>query len=402
MRISTNMMYETTSSQLSDLQARLMRTQQQISTGRKILSPSDDPVASAKAFDISQSQSVNQQYATNRKEVQTSLQAEEGTLQSVTSLLQDMKTTVINAGNASLDSTQRKYLATDLSNQFQQLLGLANSRDGNGNYLFAGFQTTAQPFAQSATGATYNGDQGQRLLQVGAARQLAVGDSGASIFETIKTGNGTFVTQPAAANTGAGIIGPGSVVDATALTGHNYSVTFNVTGGVTTYDIVDNTTSTTLSAGNAYTSGQSITFDGLQFDIKGAPANGDNFTVTPSANQSIFTTLTDLIAAVSAGGSGDAFQAKLTNALNLANNNLDNALDNVLTVRASVGSRMREIDALDNAGADTDLQYSQSLADLQELDYAKAISSLTLQQTTLTAAQQSFTRIANLSLFNFL
>ncbi|MBI1889228.1 MAG: flagellar hook-associated protein FlgL [Burkholderiales bacterium] len=402
MRVSTSMMFESTSTRLSDLQSRLLKTQEQISTGRKYLTPADDPIASARAFDVSQSKAVNIQYGENRKYAKDSLQQEEGVLQTVTTLLQDVKTLTVNAGDGALDDVQRGFIANDIRGRFQELLSLANSRDGSGNFLFSGFQTAIQPFAQSATGATYSGDQGQRLLQVGASRQFAVGDSGTAVFELNKTGNGTFVTKAAAANMGAGVISSGVVVDNTQLTGHNYSLNFTVVGVNVTYDVVDTTTNTTLSTANVYAPGGAITFDGMQFDITGSPADGDVFTVTPSTNQSIFTTLTNLVNALGQSGVGAANQAVLTAGLNDALTNVDNALDNILTVRASVGARLKEINSLDDSGQEKDIQYAGTLADLQELDYTKAITSLTQQQTTLTAAQQSFVRIANLSLFNFL
>ncbi|MDP1634649.1 MAG: flagellin, partial [Gallionellaceae bacterium] len=83
-------------------------------------------------------------------------------------------------------------------------------------------------------------------------------------------------------------------------------------------------------------------------------------------------------------------------------NNLDNALDNVLNVRATLGLRLGEIDALQVAGENLGLQFKQTLSQLQDTDYNKAISDLTQQQATLQAAQQSFTKVSGLSLFNYM
>lgn len=402
MRISTNTLFETSTTKLSDLQARLMQTQQQIATGRRLLTPADDPVAAARAYDVTQARSVNAQYATNRQNAKASLGLEENALQGVTTLLQDIKTSLVEAGNGAFSDTERKYLATELKERFQQLLGLANSDDGGGGYLFAGYQSDTQPFAQTATGAAYNGDQGERLLQVSASRQLSLGDTGSAVFEQIKTGNGSFSLSAGAGNTGTGIFSPGTVTNSALLTGNNYSVTFTVAAGVTTYDVVDTTNGTTLSTGNPYTSGNAIAFDGMQFEIKGDPANGDSFAIAPSTNQSVFTTLKNAIDLLETSGSGSAGRASLANGLSIANLNVDNALDNVLTVRADVGSRLKEIDTLDSNGEDIDIQLAETLENLQGLDYTKAISSLVQQQTTLTAAQQSFAKLSGLSLFNFL
>lgn len=408
MRISTNTLFESGSAKLSDLQSSLAKTQQQISTGRRILTPADDPVASARALEITQSQAANAQYGTNRSAAKSTLSQEEVTLQSVTSLLQDIRVQTVNAGNGALDDSQRGYIATQLRSDFGQLLGLANTRDGNGDYLFSGFQSSTLPFTQTPGGATYNGDQGQRLLQVGPARQLAISDSGDDVFMNIKNGNGVFVTAQgtnvatAGPNTGTGTVSLGSVVNMTQLTGHNYTLTFSVVGGTTTYDVTDTTAGATVVTGAPYTSGQSISFDGLQFDIQGAPGDQDTFTIGPSKNQDIFKTLNNLINALSTPASGGQGQTTLTNSLSSAIGNIDHALDHILSVRASVGARLNEIDALDNEGSDRDIQYSQTLSELQDLDYNKTISELTQQQTILSAAQQSFVKITGLSLFNFL
>jgi flagellar hook-associated protein 3 FlgL len=331
---------------------------------------------------------------------------------------------VVNAGNGAMEDSQRQYLAAELRGRFDQLLGLANSRDGTGNYMFGGFQTASQPFSQTSTGAQYAGDQGQRVVQVGSSRQIPLNDTGNSVFENNKTGNGTFVTaaQAAPVNTGSGIIGSGAVINGAQLTGHDYAIAFTVVPGATpfsvpttTYTIKDNVTGLYMdpATGNVnlaappavastYTSSQAITFDGLQFDIKGVPANGDGFTVKPSRSQSIFTTLNDLLTTLNASGAGATGQAKLTNGLNTANNNLDLALDNLLNVRAAVGTRLKELDVLDSGGSDLSIQYTETLHKLQDIDLAATISSFTQQNMVLDAAQKSFVKVSGMSLFNFI
>lgn len=398
MRISSNTLFDSGVAALNQQQARMLHTQQQIASGRRILTASDDPVAAARALDVNQSDTMNTQYASNRETVRHSLSIAEGTLQSVTSLLVDVRTATIGAGNGSLSNSERKTIAADFSGRLEELIGLANSTDGVGNYLFSGFQSRTLPFVGTPAGVGYFGDSGQRLVQVSASRQMASGNSGADIFMRIKNGNGTFDIQAAASNTGSGIVSPGSVSNPALLTGNNYSVSFSVTGAVTTYDITNTTTATVVSSGNSYVSGQAIIFDGMQTSIKGAPANGDVFTVASSTNQSVFKTISDLINALNTPVAG----ANLSNSLLRGINNLDNALSNVLNTRASLGLRLNEIDSLQLAGEDLGLQFKQTLSQLQDVDYNKAISDLTQQQMTLQAAQQSFAKVAGLSMFDYL
>lgn len=406
MRISTSMMFDMGISRLTDLQSNIVKTQQQISTGRRVLTPSDDPVAAAAALGVSQAISMNDQYAVNRNNAKSALSEEESNLADVVTQLQSVKTMIVGAGNGALDDTQRQDYVAQLKSTYDQLLSTANTKDSLGNYIFSGYQTATQPFTKTATGtATYNGDQGQRLLQVAPSRQMSISDSGLAVFETNPVGNTKFVTAAGTANTGSGIISTGSVTDLSQLNGQTYTLTFsvNATTGATTYTYIDSSVAPpTPSAPQAYTSGQSITLGGTQFAITGKPADGDSFTVKPSTDQSIFTTLNDLINALSTTAVGSTNQTRLGNNLNTANNNIDNALGNIASVRASVGARLHEIDDLDSAGSDIGTQYTDKLGKLVNVDPIAAYSSLTQQQYTLQAAQQSFISISGLSLFNYL
>ena len=410
MRISTQNIFNTATRQLGNLQGGIARTQMQLSTDRRILTPADDPVASARALEVSQAKEMNTQYATNRTNAKSSLSHVETTLQDAGDLLQDIQQLAVNAGNGTMVASDRAAIATELEGRLEDLLAVANTTDGAGGYLFSGYMSTTQPFTRTPGGAQYQGDQGQRNLQVAASRSVPLSASGSAVFEANPTGNGSFQTQAASANTGAAIISSGSVTNRSALTGHDYALSFTVTPGapgtpaVTTYTVTDTTTvpATTVLNNQPYEPGKTIAFDGMAFDIKGEPANGDSFTVKPSEKQSVFTTVTDLIAALRAPTDGAPGKAALTNKLNTALDNLKGAHDNVLTVQASVGAHLKEIDYLDSAGDDLDIHYASTLSDLQDLDVVKAISDFQQQQTTLQAAQMSFKTMSGLSLFNYL
>jgi flagellar hook-associated protein 3 FlgL len=408
MRISTATIYGTATSQLGSLQAQIARTQNQLATNKRMLAAADDPIAAARALEVTQARSMNTQFATNRSNARSSLSQEENALDATVDLVQAVQDLVVKGGNASLSQADRLALATELEGRLDDLIGVANTTDGSGGYLFSGYQFGTQPYTRTATGAQYNGDQGQRELQVDSARKLAVSDPGSAIFENARTGNGSYQILAAGSNTGGGVVSSGAVTDSTKLTGHDYTIKFSVAGGATTYTITDDTTGEQLPRPPAapvqypYTSGQQISFDGQVFDVKGAPADGDSFTAKPSQKQSMFQTITDVISALRAPADGTPGKAKLTNALNSANDNLKSAMDNVLTVQASVGARLKEMDYLDDNGDGIDIQYATTLSKLQDLDMTKAISLFSQQQVTLQAAQQSFQVLSGLSLFNFL
>lgn len=330
MRISTSMLYQAATTRLTDLQTGIEKTSQQIASQRRILTPSDDPVGAARALDVTQSQSLNTQYATNRNNAKSSLNQVESVLSGVTSLLQDVKEGTVSAGNGTYSNAERANIATDLRGRLDELIGYANAADGSGNYLFAGFASGSQPFvANAATGGIdYKGDQGQQMLQVDSTRQLATGDSGQAIFQ----GNGQDLFK--------------TMNDMITL------LSTPVTGAANTAQ--DAAVAAAAAAGLPTP----------------APVAGSN-------------------AALAAG-------------LALANGNVDKSLDNVLTVRASVGSRLKELDSLDSVGSAKGLQYSQTLSTLQDVDYNQAISSLNQQSFILQATQKAFASVSNLSLLNFL
>lgn len=406
MRISTSSLYNANVNLLNQQQGQMLHTQQQIATQRRILTPADDPIAAARVIEIAQSDASNSQFAINRNAVQHSASLAESILQSVTSLLQDVKTTAVYAGNGVANNSDRQTFATELSGRFDELLALANSTDGVGNYLFSGFQGRTQPFANSSTGVQYLTDDGQRMIQVSSSGQLAASDSGADIFMRVKNGNGTFNVQPASTNTGSGIVSQGIIADPALLTGHNYQVAFSVVAGVTTYSVTDTTLGAPVPPGTPipYVSGQAISFDGVQFDVTGVPADGDVVTVAPSSNESIFQTISDLITALRTPNplGGATAAAAFSNSLNKALNNLDRGLDSVLTVRASLGTRLNELDALRNSGDSMGEQYKTMISQLQDVDFNQAISDLTRQKTSLEAAQKSFMIVSELSLFNYM
>ncbi|MFT5960888.1 MAG: flagellar hook-associated protein 3 FlgL, partial [Burkholderiaceae bacterium] len=197
MRISTAAFYDNASTRISDLQSSVAQKQTQIASGKRILTPADDPVAAAAALTVSQAIDVNTQFAANRDTAKSALSLQESILGNYTTLLQNVKTLTIAAGNGALDDSQRQYMASELAGRYQELMGIANSRDSTGNYIFGGFQNTTAPFTDVAgTTAIYNGDQGQRLLQVSTSRQLSTNDAGSAIFQNIKSGDDSVsVTQ---------------------------------------------------------------------------------------------------------------------------------------------------------------------------------------------------------------
>jgi flagellar hook-associated protein 3 FlgL len=445
MRISTSQIYDAGALNIQRNQSALYKLQNQLSTGRRVLTPEDDPVAAAQALIVTQSLEVNAQQVENQGNASSQLGLVDSQLSSLTDLLQNVRERVVQAGSTgTLNNADRQTIATELESRLGEMLGIANSQNGSGDYLFSGYQGATRPFAinaalpalppSSTSPVGYFGDAGERLLQVSSSRQIAVNVAGSDVFMNAKGGNGTFVTStggnliaPAGANKGSATIDAGSVLDQQkwqlALSGYGWStpanpaiqIRFSVVAGVTSYQLYDISTPATpvaISTAASFTPGQAVplvttsppvTDFGAQVVVQGQPADGDTFTIKPSTSQSLFQTMQNLIGILrSPGGSATYTTTEYVNALGGQLTNLDQAFDNVSRVQATVGTRLRELDSLGETSSDLDIQYQASLSKLQDLDYAKAISDFTLQQTYLEAAQQSFAKISGLSLFNYL
>jgi flagellar hook-associated protein 3 FlgL len=430
MRISTSQIYDAGALGIQRNQQGLFHLQNQLSSGRRVLTPEDDPVAAAQALVVTQSKEINTQYVENQGNASAQLGLVDANLSSLTDLLQAVRERAIEA-TGNLTDAQRGFIATDLQIKLNSMVGLANTNDGTGQFMFSGFQGATRPFAIDGSSApvapatespvVYFGDDGERLLQVEASTQIAGNVSGAELFMNIRSGNGTFATA-VGGNSGGGINQGTALVDAgsvtnlsqwnTAVNTHgSFRVEFSMGGGGLEYQIYNAANVAMLTAPAAYTPGQAIPLQkttapaasfGAQVVISGTPAVGDRFSVAPSANQSMFKTLQNLIGALQTPVTPTFTKTELTNRIKAEVSNLDGALNNLARVRADVGSRMNELASLTSGAKDLDLQYSTTLSALQDLDYTEAISKYTQQQMQLEAAQKSFARIQGLSLFDIL
>lgn len=397
MRISTSDFFSQALDQMQSQQVQLAKTQNQVASGKRILNPADDPAGAARSISLQQQLGLSQGYQSNGQAATSALQTEDGVLSSVENVLQRVRELALQANNSALAPTDRQSIVTELKQDLSQLVSLANSTGANGTYLFAGYASQIKPFTElPGGGVTYAGDQGVRHIAIAQGYSIAISDPGSRVFERIPTGNGSFVTAPAAGNTGTGIIDPGSVTDPTAWDGGSYTIDFT---SPTQYQVTDASGTVVTSA--TYTAGAAISFRGITTSIKGAPAAGDQFTVTPSTGQSMFTTVSNLISTVTPTAGATA-STQLANGINQSLENLDRALERVQQVRASLGARMNAVDAQTQVDTSTQLTLKSDLSQVNNVDMASAITRLTSESQALQAAQLSFAKIQKLSLFNYL
>ncbi|MCC6632051.1 MAG: flagellar hook-associated protein FlgL [Gammaproteobacteria bacterium] len=395
-RVSTAGMHDAAILQILAQQSKLSYTQSQVASGKRVLSPADDPVATTQIIDLTRARAQMEQYGKNTVAATNRLQTAESALADVGSLLQRVRELTLQAGNVTNDTTALASIRTELRARVEELQGIANRRDASGDYLFSGYSAQVTPFSRGPTGVSYAGDQGVRQLQIGPDQTVAVSFPGQRVFLDIPEGNGTFTTATGV-HTGAGSIDTGQIVNAAAWVPGNYTLRFNTPGS---WDVVDSTNA--VIASGAYQAGSAINFNGAQVVVSGAPAAGDTFVIAPASKQDMFSTLDDLGNALSANLQDPAERSQLYTNLSAALLQIDQGLTNVLDLRADVGARLSMIDAATESRENLDVNLQKSLSEMQDLDYAEAISRMNQQMVALQAAQAAYTRLGQMSLFDYL
>jgi flagellar hook-associated protein 3 FlgL len=404
MRVSTYMLFASGERNIVERQREVLATQTQLASGKRINAPADDPLGAADATSIRTYLAQFEQFKENQGHARYLLSLGEGALAQFVGAVQDVQEKLVAAGNGAYADDDRRMIAQELEGVLARMVGLANSSDGAGGYLFAGARENAAPFAQTGNAVAFHGDEILQRLEVSRDRFQQVKFSGDALFMKMRPGNGTFTTAAAAGNAGSAWIDPGSVQNPTLLTGLPYTIQFTVAGGTTTYQVVrqDGSGSPPVVASGTYTSPATIDFDGIRVTITGAPANGDIFHVAPSGFRSIFETLAQAIDALRQPAGNAAGRAKLTTALAGAQASVAQALDHLLLKRADIGAALAELDAYASLNDERTLDYQGRLSAIEDLDYAKGVAELSRRQTGFDAAVRSYSAISRLSLFDYL
>lgn len=405
MRISTLTVFNQSISSINRQQAQFMHVSQQISSGRRVVNPSDDPQAAAQAVGVGQSKAVTKQHMDARVSARNALSQQESILNSASDAITRAKTLLIQGASGPLSDADRASVASELKGVFENLLGQANSTDGNGRYLFGGYRENSAPFVVQESGTVnYVGDLNTREQLIQADRRMPVADNGDAIFRNVHSGAG-YLAKTDAGNSGdMTFVGPRVIDAANTDYGNSFRVEFSTVGDDTFYTLHDDTAGTVLVADQPYEPGMILEMGGIAITLEGVPADGDKLETARAANMDpdLFATLQAAIAALDQPAETPQQKAALQNTLNTSMRELDNALDNILTVRASTGARLNELDIVDSSASTRLLNYEQTLSDLLDLNWVTASAEYSMRQVGLQASQKAFIDIKGMSLLNFM
>jgi len=395
-RISTANTYDSTVDRLIRRQNELGESQQQLTSGKRVNRPSDDPTAAGRAERALAS--ISRIDATQRAvDASEALMAQsESALGDAGELLQQAREALVAAGSGAFGDAERKIQADHLRGLRQQLLQVANRSDGANGYLFAGQGSSQPPFIDAPGAVQYRGTSGETL--VAGSEGLPISIDGAASWLAARTGNGIFESRVVTSSAGAWI-DAGSVVDPAALTGSTYNVQFTVNAGTTTYSVLRDGVAT-AQTNVPYQSGTAIQIDGMAVTVSGAAANGDNFELRPSTSTlSVFDVLDKAVAELSTPFRR-ASQVTQSNAENLRN--IDQVMARLQSTRASVGETLNHIDGVANRLGSQKLQGQEERSSAEDLDMVQAISDFQNKQSGYDAALKSYSMVQRLSLFQYL
>lgn len=416
MRLSSLQTFITGTNQIVSLSGQVNTTQEQISRGTRILNPSDDPVASSQILKLNQENALREQYQDNITLLESRLELEETTLGSINNTLIRIRELVIQANNGAVGISDRQAIKAELEVRRDELADLMNTRDASNEYLFAGFRGSTQPFVDNGVGNfNYEGDEGQRLLQVAASTFIPANDAGKNIFVGVESAEPTFRTQANPVNRAIppATISSGFVADQEAFNQvfpEDYIIEFQHPDDMVflgqppgfNYNIIQKSDGRVIESNQAYQSGEAIEFNGMEFTISGTPSVGDSFIINSSDNQDILTTVSRVIEGLESltlsPEDEETYQALMATTIQ----NLDHGQTSVLETRAQIGARLNTLESTRRLHEEVDVISVQLLSSLQDLDYAEAVSQLSFESFVLQAAQESYARIAGLSLFNSL
>jgi flagellar hook-associated protein 3 FlgL len=400
---------------MADANQALVRTQEQISTGKRILTAADDPVAATRIQQLNRNIASVEQFSRNIDIAENNLAVEETTLSGATTLLQRIQELAIQAGNtAVLSPSEYSSLADEVSIRLDELVGIANKKNSNGDYIFAGFKSDNQPFTgDSENGYQFNGDEGQLRIKIDNATTIASNDTAKAIFVDVPSDENNVITSVNSNNRSMPSISVsvGNIVDQEVYDEfypEDMIIQFNDDNPGKNFTVTERSSGKVIAADVTYTSGETLTYNGVELTITGNPASadtgaglvGDQLFVDSANTQDVITTMLRFRDALNSYDGSPEGVARLENSVGSTINNLRNAQASISEVVSSIGARNNVLESTRNLHQDTNLVSKELLSNLSDLDFAEASTRLQLESFILQASQASFLRVSELSLIN--
>lgn len=414
-RISSQQIFNGGINRLQGINSNLVDTQQQISTGKKVNKPSDDPVAAARILKLDQELKRVDTYERNANLADNRLKQEESALASAVDIIQRVRELTVQAGSGSLSTNDRQSISAELKERLGQLANITNSRDASGEYIFSGFQGQTPAFAKDGAGDwKYQGDEGQRVLEIDDGVTVPISDHGKGIFvdvpravSVVDSDDGTGTAPANGYISNLEVVAPKSLRDTfgssapsdlrltiNEVSPGNYEIE-NVYDDRTTPPTVRNT-----SGPIPFVEGEEVQVAGMNMTFNDV-SDGEEYTLGINDKQSVFGTIENLIDGLDGIAKGTPEgNAEYNTLIAESLTNLDNAQEKIILKQTELGGRLNAVESTTAFLEDSGLYTKEIRSQLQDVDYAEAISNLSFQSFVLQAAQQSFAQVSRMSLFD--
>lgn len=402
MRITTNMMFDRSLGNITSSTSRLDKAYQQMQTGDKFSTAGEDPNGMSQKMGLNDQIEQLKQYSTNGTMLNANLSLQETVMGSLNTSLDSAYTKIQQSVNGTLSDSDRSSIADELEQLQKQMLDLMNTKNSNGEYIFSGNQTNTIPFVQDSSGNySFQGDAGQRYIQVSQSVSIAANDSGLGLFQTVPVPRSATATS---ANLTVGISDQGSFntfysskYDPSTAANNVYTIS-TVAGTPDTYQITD-AGGNVLQNGN-YTQGDAITFNGLSLTMSVA-AGGTNqtFSLDTPKNDNVLNSLNSMITALrDPTTSSDTLSALASK----TESHIKNTQDSINVNLGQVGGRLTSLDNILASNDSVSTLSQTTMANVSQIDVYEAISNVTKEDTALSMAQKAYSMINKSNLFSYM
>ncbi|MCB4435357.1 flagellar hook-associated protein FlgL [Alteromonas sp. McT4-15] len=407
MRISTNQLYDQNMRSIMNNQGDLAKTQEQLATGKRIITPSDDPVGAAKVLRLTEEIDELSQFQRNNDLVTGSLEQQEAVLTNITDSINRARTLVVQAGNGILSDPDKRAIGAELEQIKLEVFNLMNTQDADGNYLYAGYQSGNQAFdynpAATGNAITFAGDPGVSFIQLSNSSKIQSTSNGYEVFENVLSRFKFSVTGSTVADLESATVKQQGTFDTffdknydpVTAANNDYQITFLASGQA---QLVNQGTGAVIDTVD-YQSGTPFSIKGMEFEATATTGDTIDFSLNAPEKKSVAQSLHEIqVILMDSTINNSALQESIADALV----GLDNGLEKISLERASIGSRLNIAESTYESNLDMEIAAKAARSSIQDIDYAEASTEFAKQETALSAALATFPQVTNLSLFNYI
>ncbi|QUJ66709.1 flagellar hook-associated protein FlgL [Photobacterium sp. GJ3] len=393
-RIASFHNYQSVANDMARQQTKVAHNQEQLASGKQLLTAGDDPVASIYVQNFSQQNTEIDQSIRSITLARNRLTSEEVAISDAETLLDDAKRKSMAMVNGSLSDDDRIAHMQDLRGLFDSFMHLVNTQDESGNFVFAGNQYDKQPFFRDGnSNVSYVGDSYQRMSKVSPNVEVPVNDPGDKLFMEIQNPYGDY--QPDYDLQSGSLLLLSHARNSNHSDNASYTIDFTQTGTGAVYDLYQDGL---LVDSQPFDPKRGIEWGTLSVQLEGEVEDGDQITLKPQETFNLFDSFKRGIE-VSARAPSDA---SATAELHQVAEEFSQAFKHINRARSEIGTRLQTLDRQEDMHQDFKVVINKARGTLEDLDYGKAVIELNENMLALQASQQAFAKAKDLSLFNYI